>query len=81
MKDEKKYWEELIAWIALIFAIYPFLKDYLTETQDLSFFGNDSIAAILFAIIFGRLLFEFAKIQLSYLKKKEMDNMFNEDFD
>ncbi len=81
MVDEIKYWEEIIAWFVLVFTIYPFIKDYLTEKSGLSFDGNISVVAILAATIFGAFLLWLAKLQLSHFKKKEMDNIFNENFD
>ena len=52
MADEKeeKYWQYIIAFAALIFAIYPIGKDWITDQ-------NDTFRALIFTLLFIVLLY------------------------
>lgn len=53
-EKEEKYWKTILAFSALIFAIYPIGKDWITNQ-------NDTFKALIFTLTFSGLLFLILK--------------------
>ena len=76
MIDERKYWEEAIAYTFLIFATYTIIKDLLDEDAiPILSTIPITINALIYAGFSTIILFFFLKIILNKLKKKEKNDL------
>jgi hypothetical protein len=76
MIDERKYWEEAIAYTFLIFATYTIIKDLLDEDAiPILSTIPITINALIYAGFSTIILFFILKIILNKLKKKEKNDL------
>ena len=76
MVDEKKYWEEAITYIFLIFATYTIFKDLLDEDAiPILFTIPTTISALIYAGFSTIILFAYLEFILNKQKKNEKNDL------
>ncbi len=69
--DEQRYWEQFIAFVVLVFTIYPIVRDYLQPASPPIDNKAFTLCAVTYAMIASIIIFVVGYCYLKYLKRKE----------
>lgn len=80
MVDERRYWEENIILLVLLFTTYTIIKDFVDECllPPISVLG-DTLSSLIYSAILIIILFKWFKYQLNKLKKDESNTLKSEE--